>query len=35
VAERNDPAKDFPEVELCSARLRILVVLPVENEYPH
>ena len=35
VAARDNPAEDFPEVKLGSACLRILVVLPVENEYPH
>jgi hypothetical protein len=35
VAARDNPAEDFPKVKLGSARLRILVVLPVENEYPH
>jgi hypothetical protein len=35
VAKRYDATEDFPEVELGSAGLRIFVILPVENEYPH
>jgi hypothetical protein len=35
VTARDDPTEDFPEVKLGSACLRILVVLPVQNEYPH
>jgi hypothetical protein len=35
VAARNQPREDFPEVKLGTACLRVLVVLPVEYEYPH
>jgi hypothetical protein len=35
VAGRYHAREDFPEVELGAACLRILVVLPVEYEYPH
>jgi hypothetical protein len=35
VASRNDPAEDLSEVKLGATRLGILVILPVEDEYPH
>jgi hypothetical protein len=35
VTVRDDATEDFPEVKLGSTRLRILVILPVENEYAH
>jgi hypothetical protein len=35
VSPRDDATEDLPEVKLSAARLRILVVLPVEDEYPH
>jgi len=35
VTARDDATEDLSEVKLGSARLRILVVLPVQNEYPH
>jgi hypothetical protein len=35
VPPRDDSAEDFLEVELGAACLRILVILPIENEYPH
>ena len=35
VAKSNQPRENFPEVKLSAASLRILVVLPVEYEYPH
>jgi hypothetical protein len=35
VASRDYATEDFPEVKLGPAGLRIFVILPVENEYPH
>ena len=35
VTARDYATEDFSEVKLGSARLRILVVLPVQNKYPH
>jgi hypothetical protein len=35
VTMRDDSREDFPQMKLGSARVRILVILPVEDEYPH
>jgi hypothetical protein len=35
VSAGDDAAEDFLEVKLGTARLRILVILPVEYEYAH
>jgi hypothetical protein len=35
VPPADDATEDFSEVKLGAARLRILVILPVEDEYPH
>ena len=35
VSARNNPREDFPQMKLGSAGLRIQVILPVEDEYPH
>jgi hypothetical protein len=35
MAARDDAAEDFLEVKLGTAGLRILRILPVEDEYPH
>jgi hypothetical protein len=35
VATRHYPREDFPQMKLGSAGLRIQVILPVEDEYPH
>jgi hypothetical protein len=35
VPKRHDSREDFPQMKLGSAGLRIQVILPVEDEYPH
>jgi hypothetical protein len=35
VSPRDDATEDLPEVKLGAARLRIFMILPVEDEYPH
>jgi hypothetical protein len=35
MSARNDATEDFLEVQLGPARLRILVILPVQYEYSH
>jgi hypothetical protein len=35
VSRPGDPAEDLMKVNFCAARLRILPILPVEDEYPH
>jgi hypothetical protein len=35
VPARNYAREDFPQMKLGSAGLRIQVILPVEDEYPH
>jgi hypothetical protein len=35
MTHRNQAPEDLPQVKLRATRLRILVILPVEYEYPH
>jgi hypothetical protein len=35
VTASDDAAKDFPQMKFGPTGLGILVILPVENEYPH
>ena len=35
VSPRNKPAENLMKVKLCPTRLRILSILPVENEDSH
>jgi hypothetical protein len=35
MAARDDAAEDFLQVKLGTAGLRVFVILPVEDKYPH
>jgi hypothetical protein len=35
VAAVNEPAEDLMKVKLCTARLRVFAILPVEYKYSH